>query len=50
MHWPVAGSLRSAIVPEDVRAGVMNLFRVPLNLFVVLVLLKVRAAAIAHTK
>jgi hypothetical protein len=42
IHWPCAGSLRSTVVPEDVRAGVMNMFRVPLNLIVILVLLKVQ--------
>jgi MFS family permease len=36
--WPSIGVMRSRYVPEEVRATVMNLFRVPLNLIVVFVL------------
>ncbi|KAJ4456275.1 putative major facilitator superfamily [Paratrimastix pyriformis] len=32
--WPTAGTIRSRIVPEQVRATVLNLFRVPLNAMV----------------
>eukprot|EP00042_Codosiga_hollandica_P027991 m.143829 g.143829 ORF g.143829 m.143829 type:complete len:435 (+) comp52650_c0_seq1:41-1345(+) len=39
--YPVYGILRSIYIPEECRAAVMNLFRVPLNAFVVLVLVKV---------
>jgi hypothetical protein len=45
--WPFrnfAGTLRSEHIPEENRAGVMNLFRVPLNAFVVIVLVKVSAS------
>eukprot|EP00698_Gefionella_okellyi_P016385 TRINITY_DN4688_c0_g1_i4.p1 TRINITY_DN4688_c0_g1~~TRINITY_DN4688_c0_g1_i4.p1 ORF type:complete len:428 (-),score=75.01 TRINITY_DN4688_c0_g1_i4:31-1314(-) len=43
VHFPAAGTLRSRIIPEQSRAGVMNMFRVPLNLMVILVLLKIKA-------
>ncbi len=39
--WPSLMQLRSVFVPEDVRATVINLFRVPLNLFVCVVLFNV---------
>ena len=39
--WPSLMQLRSVFVPEDVRATVLNLFRVPLNLFVCVVLFNV---------
>lgn len=35
------GILRSKFIPEDSRTTTMNLFRVPLNLIVVLTLMKV---------
>uniref|UniRef100_A0A7S1U518 Molybdate-anion transporter n=1 Tax=Phaeomonas parva TaxID=124430 RepID=A0A7S1U518_9STRA len=38
MFYPMYGTLRGAHVPEDKRAAIMSLFRVPLNLFVVVVL------------
>lgn len=38
IFWPCLGFLRSRYVPEEVRATVMNMFRMPLNLIVVLVL------------
>jgi hypothetical protein len=42
MFWPSLGVMRGKYVPEDVRATVMNFFRIPLNLIVVLVLINVR--------
>ncbi len=39
MFWPTYGSLRSKIIPEDNRAAIANFFRVPLNAFVVILLL-----------
>ena len=39
LYFPALGTQRSNIVPEEVRAAVMNIFRIPLNLFVVIVLL-----------
>lgn len=41
IFWPALGYLRSQYVPEDVRATTMNIFRVPLNLIVVLVLVNI---------
>eukprot|EP01087_Luapelamoeba_hula_P010142 TRINITY_DN2671_c2_g1_i1.p1 TRINITY_DN2671_c2_g1~~TRINITY_DN2671_c2_g1_i1.p1 ORF type:complete len:495 (+),score=72.39 TRINITY_DN2671_c2_g1_i1:89-1573(+) len=41
VFWPCFGTLRGQHIPEDSRATIMNFFRVPLNLFVVVVLLKV---------
>lgn len=41
VFWPSMMKMRSQYVPEEVRATVMNLFRVPLNLFVCVVLYNV---------
>ena len=41
MYFPIIGTLRSKYVPEETRATIMNIFRVPLNLIVVMVLLRV---------
>ena len=41
MFWPSLGFMRSRYVPEEVRATVMNIFRIPLNLIVVLVLVNI---------
>lgn len=38
IFWPSLMTLRSKYVPEDVRSTIINLFRVPLNLFVCVVL------------
>lgn len=40
VFWPAMGTMRGQYVPEEVRATVMNFFRVPLNLIVVLILLQ----------
>ena len=42
IFWPSMMKLRSQYVPEDIRATILNLFRVPLNLFVCLILYNVR--------
>lgn len=42
IFFPTYGTLRSIYIPEENRAGLMNLFRVPMNAFVVLVLVKVK--------
>ena len=39
VFWPAISTLRSKHIPEESRATVMNLFRVPLNIFVCLILL-----------
>jgi MFS transporter, MFS domain-containing protein family, molybdate-anion transporter len=41
MFWPCLATQRSQFVPEDVRATVMNFFRMPLNVMVVTVLYNV---------
>eukprot|EP00045_Choanoeca_perplexa_P006238 m.52941 g.52941 ORF g.52941 m.52941 type:complete len:441 (-) comp13533_c0_seq1:973-2295(-) len=41
MYWPAIGTLRADVVQERVRTTVLNLFRVPLNLLVCLLLLNV---------
>jgi hypothetical protein len=35
------GTFRSQVIPEEVRSTVMNLFRVPLNVMVMAILLKI---------
>lgn len=34
MYWPIMGTMKGAIVPEDKRAAIYNLFRIPLNFIV----------------
>lgn len=41
LFWPSIGTLKGTYIPENVRSTVMNYFRVPTNLFVVLALNKV---------
>jgi len=41
MWWPTIGTLRGQYIPESTRAALMNFFRVPLNLLVVMLLLQV---------
>eukprot|EP01083_Nonionella_stella_P293283 997351_1 len=36
MYWPIIGGLREKYIPDGVRATVMNLFRIPLNMVVIL--------------
>lgn len=38
-YFPAAGTVKSEVVPEDARAGIYNIYRVPLNAVVVLLLL-----------
>jgi len=38
VYFPTWGNLRSAVVPEECRSTVLNLYRVPLNMIVVIVL------------
>jgi hypothetical protein len=44
MFWPSMMTLRAKYVPEEQRSTIINLFRVPLNLFVCIILWKVRGA------
>ncbi|CAI2166442.1 3641_t:CDS:10 [Funneliformis geosporum] len=38
LYFPTVGTLRAKVVPENLRATISNLFRVPLNMFVVALL------------
>lgn len=44
VHFPLISTLRSRYVPEEARAALMSIYRVPLNLTVATVLVKVRAS------
>ena len=39
MYFPIMGTLKGAIVPESKRAGIYNLYRIPLNFIVLFSLL-----------
>lgn len=39
MYFPIMGTMKGSIVPEDKRAAIYNLYRIPLNFIVVLSLL-----------
>jgi hypothetical protein len=43
MFWPSMMTLRAKYVPEQQRSTIINVFRIPLNLFVCLILWKVRS-------
>ncbi|EGD82088.1 hypothetical protein PTSG_02768 [Salpingoeca rosetta] len=47
VFWPGMGTLRAACVDERVRATILNLFRVPLNVMVCVILLYVGQLAIS---
>jgi len=38
VYFPTIGTIRSKYIPEEARAAVMNIFRIPLNVLVVLIL------------
>ncbi|KAJ3062567.1 hypothetical protein HDU98_001558 [Podochytrium sp. JEL0797] len=42
LYWPVMGTLRGKIIPDDVRCTTMTLFRIPLNLIVVVTLMNLK--------
>lgn len=42
LFYPSYGMIKSEKIPEDIRSAVMNIFRIPLNAFVVLLLLKIK--------
>jgi len=46
MFWPSVGRLRATYIPEQVRATIMNYFRIPTNVFVLLILNKVNSLPI----
>ena len=47
VFWPTMMKLRADYVPEELRATIINIFRVPLNLFVCVVLGNVEAFPLA---
>lgn len=40
IFWPSLGQMRGKYVPDDIRSTIMNFFRVPLNMIVVVILLQ----------
>ena len=42
VFYPAYGMIKSEKLPEEIRSSVMNIFRIPLNAFVVLILLKIK--------
>lgn len=47
IFWPSMMTMRSAYVPEEMRSTIINFFRIPLNLFVCVVLYNVSAFPLA---
>ena len=45
LFWPSMMALRARYVPEEQRSTIINIFRIPLNTFVCLILWKVRRGA-----
>lgn len=48
VFWPSLMKMRSQYVPEEMRSTIINLFRIPLNLFVCIVLYNVRPPCALH--
>jgi MFS family permease len=48
-YWPAIGMQRSKYVPDQIKSTVMNLFRVPLNLIVILSLLNIGSLSVSTT-
>jgi hypothetical protein len=46
VFWPSMMKMRATYVPEELRATIINLFRIPLNLFVCIVLYNVSGRAL----
>lgn len=42
IFWPSMMAMRAHYVPEEMRSTIINIFRIPLNLFVCLMLYEVR--------
>ena len=42
VFYPAYGVIKSEKLPEEIRSSIMNIFRIPLNAFVVLLLLKIK--------
>lgn len=43
IFWPSMMTMRATYVPEELRATIINMFRIPLNAFVCIVLANVSA-------
>lgn len=41
IFWPSMMAMRALYVPEEMRSTIINIFRIPLNLFVCIILYKV---------
>jgi len=39
MYYPIMGTMKSEIVPEDIRSTIYNIYRIPLNFIVLFILL-----------
>lgn len=50
LFWPSMMKMRSQHVPEETRSTIINFFRIPLNLFVCVVLYNVRPRAAAPAR
>lgn len=46
IFWPSIMKMRSQYIPEEARSTIMNFFRVPLNIFVCIVLYNVRISPV----
>ena len=44
LFWPSMMKMRAEYVPEEMRATIINFFRIPLNLFVCVILYNVRSS------
>ncbi|XP_052780126.1 molybdate-anion transporter-like [Mya arenaria] len=49
VFWPSMSTMRGKYVPEETRATVMNFFRIPLNMIVVMILLQNLSMAVIFT-
>ena len=49
LFWPSMMKQRAAHVPEEMRATIINFFRIPLNLFVCIVLYNVRPLGLSDS-
>jgi hypothetical protein len=48
IFWPSIMKMRSQYIPEEARSTIMNFFRIPLNIFVCIVLYNVSVLLIYH--
>jgi hypothetical protein len=48
IFWPSIMKMRSQYIPEEARSTIMNFFRIPLNLFVCVVLYNVRSSLLVR--